>query len=242
MNENMTVTEPEDGIEENSMSVDGVEENSTPTPSDDASSNTEVDTLKAEYEGKLDKLNNDLNAMKSTFQRNEAQLKKDWAQRESQYKKEMEDLRLSTMDDDQRARYEKELTSNRAIELESRLAELEKERSEMEASLAAQKYFIAQGVKPEALVLDDGYDSLWASGMSALITELTALRQGSTTPPAKPEKKKAPPVVSGTDNTPYTGTTWEALTKKYGSEENVYNMIESGQLPASVLPGLGENK
>src|SRR5258706_11330542 len=59
----------------------------------------------------------DLNRMKSTFQRNEALREKDWAERERNYLQQIESSKLSGMDEDQRKAYEASSSARRVQEL-----------------------------------------------------------------------------------------------------------------------------
>lgn len=243
MNEETMVTDNPGEVDESTLTP-GVEgQPSTPsTTSDDAELN--IESIQADYEEKFSKLNQDLNAMKSTFQKRESQREREWQQRESQYKQQIEELRLSTMDDEQRKSYEATASARRAAELEQQLQQIEAERYEQEAINRAQNYFLSLDVPITALNLDEGYDALWASGLDYLTAELAEYRKSKQAPQTKQTAKtvSAPPVVT-TNNAPASsGMTWDALKKRLNvtDDEEIYRMFETGQLDPSLIPSPGK--
>jgi hypothetical protein len=144
------------------------------------------------------------------------------------------------MTEEDRARYERQLESEEFQSLQSRLAELEQEKAQQVATVNAFSFFTSQGVPAEKLNLAEGYDAVVSAGWQYLTEELARLRQAATNPqPPKPVEpaplKEAPPVVTD-KGIPASGTTWEALRAKYGTDEAVYRAVEEGRLPASVIP------
>lgn len=217
----------------NATPATGVEAEIVATPStqpSDAEKLAEIEVVRAKYE-------KDLNKMKSTFQSNEAKREQEWAARQAQYEQQMEQLKVSTMDEDQRKTYESTAAIRKLQDMENRLQEVENQKIEAQAMLNAQKWFADRGISLADLDTDNGYNALWESGMDKLTSELDQYRQQKTTktPSQKPEIK-APEVVTQGNTPAYTGTTWSALVKEHGSEEQVYRLIETGQLPVSVLP------
>jgi len=217
--------------------------NATPSQPLDAgntgNSNNEIEALRQQFE----RAQQDLNKMKSSFQRNEAKAQQEWQQRQSEYEREIERLRVSTMDENQRKEYEASAGTRRAQELEQQLAEYQNIATEAQSMLKAQQWFIAKGVPITELDLENGYDSLWNSGMEFITNDYERLRSSSLTPPsapapAAPQKPPvAPEVVTQTNTPAFSGNTWADLEKMYGSQENVYRLVETGQLDPSVIPG-----
>jgi uncharacterized coiled-coil protein SlyX len=208
----------------------GVSKVETPAPS---SNPVDVDALKAKYE-------KDLNAMKSTLQRQTAQVEKEWQSRYGELQREMHSIRMQGMTEEERARYERQLESEEFQSLQSRLAELENEKASQAATVNAFGFFINQGVPAEKLNLAEGYDAVVQSGWQYLTEELARLRTAAANPqpvkPIEPAPLKPAPSVITDKGIPASGTTWAALRAQYGSDEAVYRAVEEGRLPASVIP------
>jgi len=105
--------------------------------------------------------------------------------------------------------------------------------------LAANNYFLSNGVPANTLKNDDGYETLWNSGMDWITSEFERLRAAPVAPPTPPVAPKTPPVAPPVDTgtgVPSGGPTWEDLKKKYGSEERVYELIEQRRLSPDILP------
>ena len=177
--------------------------------------------------------------MKSSFQKRESQLTVEWEERESAYKAEAQKLKMSTMNDDDRQVYERNLAVERLAELEKKNADLLLVQKSQSAQQESLNYFLSQGISLDALTVDEGYDALIASGWKAISdekasmkSELEKLRQNP-----KPPKEDAPDVVTNLQGgQPTDGPTWTDLISKYGSMEQVYSLVESQQLPASIIP------
>ena len=197
----------------------------------DAGKLAEIEVVKAKYE-------KDLSAMKSSLQRNESQLRQEFASKQEQFEQELENLKVSNMDEDQRKQYEAGSSVRKLQQMEQKLYEVENEKIEKEAMLKAQNYFLQQGVPASVLNVDEGYDTMWNAGMEHLINELKTLRQTSslksTSTPIPPIT--APVVVTQSNTPANTGTNWNDLVKTYGTEEAVYRLVETGQLDVSVIP------
>lgn len=212
---------------------------STPTtPPADAES-AAMAARQAELENQVLKTTEDLNRIKSTFQRREAEQQREWADREKAYQIELERLRVSGMDEEQRKAYEASASSRRLQELEQQMNALQEQKAQTDAMLKAQNWFLTQGVPADRLNLDGGYEEMWNSGMEYLTSELHRLRTQppATSTPAQPRPaQQAPPVVTTTATPAYTGPTWADLVKTYGSEEEVYRLVETGRLDPKTIP------
>lgn len=222
-------------VEDTSTPAEGVTAEKEVTPDTklkDADSTSELEAIRQKYE-------TDISRMKSTFQRKEAEREKEFNRIQSQLDQEMERLRLASMDDDEREAYEQTSQYRKMQEMAERLEELESQNLEIESIAKAQAYFLANGVPASELVFDEGYEALWNSGMSYIMQEAKELREKlSKAPKSAPEKPpvNAPEVTTSTSTPAYTGTTWDELIKRYGSEEEVYRLIETQQLDPSILP------
>lgn len=210
----------------------GVEQSSTP-----AQPASDVEKLRQEYDLKLRSAQDDLNKLKSSLQKREAEITREYQQRQQQLEKEVQNARLSSMDEASREKYLAELKTEEYNRLQQQLQEAQQRNEESSEILNAMQFFVGQGVPAERLVVNQGYNALTASGWAYINEELTRLRAAASTQTSKPEKqrKTAPGVV--TDKaTPSKGTTWSELRTKYGSDEAVYQAIENGSLDPSILP------
>ena len=193
----------------------------------------DVAELKAKYE-------KDINQLKSSLQRQTAQVEQQWQSKYSDLQRQMHETRMASMTDDERARYERQLESEEFQGLQSRLTELENEKASQAATVNAFSFFLQQGVPADRLNLSEGYDAVVSTGWQYLTEELARLREAAANPqPVKPIEpaplKNAPSVITD-KGTPGSGTTWAALRAQYGTDEAVYRAVEEGRLPSSVIP------
>lgn len=233
MTEDTMVQGTTNGVVADATLASEVETNSTlTTPPSDAEQLSQIELVRQKYE-------KDISNIKSTFQRKEAEREKEINSKLQQYEAEVERLRVSTMDDDERAAYEQSAVYRRINELEQYLSQVTEEKVEIDSMLKAQQYFLAQGVPASSLVTGEGYDELWNSGMGWLTSDYQRLRNQTATAPKTPQRPPitAPEVVTSTNTPAYSGTSWPELIKQYGDEETVYRLVETGQLPATVIPG-----
>jgi hypothetical protein len=210
------------------LNQDGVPQG-TPEPQNQV----DVEKVKQEYEGKLSQAMQDLNNVKSSLQKRESQITREKDQQIEQLRKQMHEVRMSGMDDTQRKAYESQLINEEYEQTRQKLAEYERKTAEYQQMLDAQEFFLKKGVPADKIILNQGYETLVQSGWDWVTDELTRLRQPQQQQVAP--LKTAPSVVTD-KSTPSNGTTWAELRTLYGSDENVYRLIEQGQLDPSILP------
>jgi len=193
----------------------------------------DVDALRAKYEG-------DISQLKSTLQKREAQVTKEWQDRYTGLERKLHDTAMKSMTEDERARYERQLETEEFQSLQSKLAEIEGEKQLMASTVSAYSFFIQQGVPANLLNLSDGYDAVVSAGWQHLTSELAELRATKLNPqsqkPSEPAPLKTAPGVVTDKGVPATGTTWAALKAQFGSEEAVYRAVEEQRLDPSVIP------
>jgi hypothetical protein len=207
------------------------------TPSTTPTQAPEDATLK-EFKDRLERYERDINQQKSTFQKRENEIQQAAREREEQLRAELERARTADMDEDELKIYRQEQTVLRARELEETNQRLQAQLQEQAAFNQAYNWFLQNDVPAKDLVIDQGYDALFQSGWAFINAERQRLKQSPQAPaaPPSPAAPPAPAVVTTTSSVPVTGTSWADLEAKYGSRENVYRLVETGQLPASVLP------
>lgn len=218
----------------------------TPTPTDAETRLKDTETRLAEAQRIIDQREQDIRNIKSSLQRRESQLTNDFKARERDFQQQLDQIRMSSMDEDERAIYTQQLTERRLAEMQDENASIARERDQAQAMTNAYIYFTRLGVTPDKLVLDQGYEAMYQSGMEELEGMVQNLRTQtaapvapptSPTPPNPPAPPTAPPVVTTT--TPPAGSkpTWAELVAKYGSEEAVYSLVEQQRLPPDIIPG-----
>lgn len=193
----------------------------------------DVDALKAKYE-------QDISSLKSSLQKREAQVTKEWQDRYTGLERQLHETRMQSMTAEERERYERQLENEEFQSLQSKLAEIENEKALMANTVSAYGFFIQQGVPANLLNLSDGYDAVVNAGWQYLTKELADLRAAKSNPqpqkPVEPAPLKPAPGVVTDKGTPGSGTTWAALRAQYGTDEAVYRAVEEGRLDPSVIP------
>ena len=197
------------------------------TPQVDA----DVQALKAQ----LEKYELDIRKMKSTYDRKLNEADKTWQQKENELRRQAEEYRLASMDEEARGKYIADKERARLLELEEKASKATVIETDYQASLGAIQYFTGLGVPLSELVMDKGYDELFQSGFKFVTEEYKNLKSGTAKQsPALPPT--APPVATQSGSTPNLKPTWSDLVKQYGSVEAVYRGVESGRLSPDIIP------
>lgn len=185
----------------------------------------------------LQKYEQDIRNMKSTFQKRENELTRTWTEREQTLKSQLDEARLASMDEEARKTYLAQKEMSRFQELETKAQEAERIRGEYDASLKAIEYFTALGVPLSSLNLGNGYDALFNSGFEFVTREFkNRATAPATSNPVPPLPPVAPPVTTTTGTAPNLKPTWLDLEKTYGSREAVYRLVETGRLSPTIIP------
>jgi len=227
--EDLVQDEPKEPVVEEETTTPGSEEVSEEETPEETS--VDAEALMARYE-------RDLSQLKSSLQKRESKLTREWQEREAAYKRQLEELAVQNMDEDERKVYESKRAAREIEDLRARVREAEVQSEQAKASYAAIAFFMDKGVPLEELTIDDDYETLVQSGWDWIETELTRLRSSSKKPPKKKEelpKSEAPEVVT-TTGAPPKKPGWDELTKKYGSMEEVFRLVEQGDLPPTIIP------
>jgi hypothetical protein len=143
------------------------------------------------------------------------------------------------MDEATKEKYLSELAQEEQANIRQRNYELEQANSNLQASLSAQSFFLEKGVPVKELKLTGSYDDLVTSGWNYITSELARVKaelESKGTDKASEKKRKAAPEVDTSKNPTSGGSNWKSLIATYGSEENVYQLIEAGSLSPSILP------
>ncbi len=201
------------------------------------------DAPQKNWEAELQKREADLNRMKSTFQRQINDLNRKYESEKRWYEDELNKVKLSGLSDEERKEYESTLKFEEANRYKNEAEQYKMQVEEIQLSQNYAQFFTDMGIPSTALVRDQGLDGLVQSGwvgVKALISnmkkELETLKKAPGDQNPKEEASRLNQPMTSTPGTPYTGTTWDDLIKKYGSEEAVYTRVERGELPPSAIP------
>lgn len=152
---------PPDGLVESP----NVASTQNPTPSDAELKLQETLAL-------VEKLNKDVNNVKSTFQRREAQLSKQWEEERAQLFTELEQYKLSTLDEEGRKQYEEELRNQQLRQYEQELQKYKQKDAEWSQVQQAVEFFRTRGIDASTLPISEGYAAVFEAGMERVFSEL----------------------------------------------------------------------
>lgn len=204
--------------------------------------------------------------MQASLQRNAAEQAAEYEQRMSQLESELHAARTATMNDQERVAYERDLYAQRAQMLENNYRQAQQRITDWEQASQAREAFRQLGIDPTKLpmgtvdqVLQSGwvaiaermaeYDSKLKEYQSApRLVENTATQGTNTSPHTTTAPGPvSPPSTAAAQGTPAGGRTWgdafqtatQILGRTIDNEEDLIQAVEGGQLPPSILPGLG---
>lgn len=186
----------------------------------------QLSDLRAKYE-------RDIAGLKSSLQKQQAELQRNWESEREQYEEQLIRLKTASMDDDERTAFERSLLEERLEKERQRRAELEARLQEQQAAQSWATWFVENGV-PLAELDTTSYQSVFETGMNKL-AEMAQNAQRQTAAPSSPPAPKAPKVAVDT-GTVSSGPTWSELVDRYGSQENVYRAVEQGWLDPTIIP------
>lgn len=197
-------------------------------------------TPQPDFAETLKKYQNDINKMKSAFQRKETELLKE----KSVLEQKLDSLLQSTMDEKDREKYQFEKMQEKVNQLQAERDQMAQEREQMAQFIQWKGFFAEAGLKDSDLDLTNGLAGLTTSGLNAMKNRIKALEtQGSTSVKQSTPKKvaKKPPEVAQTASgkVPTIGTLDDAINHfAKGDQERFWRMAETGN--ASVLKVLNE--
>lgn len=219
-----------------------VSENDAETQGETASDevNGEV-TPQPDFSETLKKYQNDINKMKSSFQKRETELRNE----KSVLEQKLDSLLTSTMDDKDRQKYEFDKMQEKVKTLQAERDQMAQQAQQMTQFIQWKTFFDESGVEPSKLDLQNGLESLTQSGLAAMRDKIKTLEskvQGGASKPAPTQKSaKNPPEVaqSTTGKVPTLGSLDQAIEHfAKGDEEKFWRMAETGN--QSVLKVLNE--
>lgn len=199
----------------------------------------DAEALKREYAEQMSKLEKDIRQVKSTFQSREAQLRREAQQREAELKAQLEQVQVSTMDEETRKIYEGQMAQQRIRELEEQLDGAQSAFETYRATQDAIAHFKRLGVPDDELITDGTFDDLLQSGWDWVSNRMVQMKSAPVAPvvPQPAPLPTAPKVdTGGTTTPPSTKPTWADVKQRYGSLENFFQKFAEGRIPQDQVP------
>lgn len=211
-------------------------------PVSDAGSDVKV----TELEKTLKAREQDINKLKSTYDRQMAQAKKQFEEQQKQLQEELRKVKMSGMSDEQKQQFERQLELEQAQQWREEAQRLQREKQEFEIMNNYAQYFQENGVPRENLVFDSGVDALVQSGWEGIQKEMTNLKtkvseyekkltQGTVLDqgqqqqtPEQPAQQRSP--ITDTPSPTNKSWTWAEIEKHYGSIDAYFNKVERGEI------------
>lgn len=181
----------------------------------------------------------DLNQMKSTFQRQQAQAERQWREREAQYQRQLDEARLAGLDETQRDQYVRQRERQELENLRQQNLQFQAYVEDVALANEWANYFVQEyGIDRTKFDFSRGSAGVSESGWAAVKERFGELRQQGNSQPATPARQPlpAPSVVTQQSGAPQAST-WAALRAKYNvDDEGLYRMVEQGLLPHDIIP------
>ena len=213
----------------------------TTQPLPDAGSDNKLEVL----EKTLQAREQDINKLKSTYDKQMAQTKKQFEEQQRQLEEELRKVKMSGMTDEQKTQFERQLELEQAQQWREEALRLKREKEEAEISANYAQYFIENGVPKEKLITNAGVDALVQSGWEGITHELnslktkvseyekkltqgTVLEQPQANQPQQPIQQRSP--ITDTPSPTSRSWTWTDVIDKYGSVDEYFNKVERQEI------------
>ncbi len=249
-----------DGVPSGTPIPGGVETTApVAVPATPVQPSTDAEDWRSKYEELHTQFTRDISQQKSTFQSQISRIENERQQERKNLEQELHKLRTASMDEPDRLKYENQLYSQKLSEYETQVGQYKQQVEDAQGFGSAIGAFAKLGIPVDRLDLDHGPDALAESGWRAVADRMAYLQSiavGRAPAPVTPNPVQAarpvprpgevtPPQVVSAPGSTTTGRTWgevtAQLTKEWGrpvTESDVYDAVEAGQLPHTIIPGL----
>lgn len=216
--------------------------NVTPTqPLPDAGS----DKLK-ELEAIAKAREEDIKKLKSTYDKQLAQTKKQFEEEQRRLQEEIQKAKLATMTDEQKAQFERQLELEQAQQWKEKALQYERQMQEFEIRNNYAQYFQDMGVPKEKLNLNGDINALVQSGWEGVQDQMTQMKQKlaqyekpqqspATTVQQQPEPQERSPLTNQI-NSGTPKVTWADIQKQYPNMEEFFTKLERGEINPGSIP------
>lgn len=199
-----------------------------------------------ELEAKIQAREQDINKLKSTYDKQLAQTKKQFEEEQRKLQEEIQKAKLSTMTDEQKKTFERQLELEQAQQWKEKAMQYEQQMKDLEIRNNYTQYFTEQmGVPKDKLNLDGDINALVQSGWEGVQNKVKELEglvqtlkqpqppQDTTIPQPEPQQRSplTQPINSGAPK-----ITWSDIAKQYPNQEEFFRKLEQGDLNPGVIP------
>jgi len=188
----------------------------------------------------VQKYEDDIRKLKSTFDKREAENRKAQEQREAELVRKLRELEMKGMDETERKKYEATHKEEEFARLATENQLYQQKLGELSQARMYEKFFIENGVPASELVTDQGVEALAESGWRGISNLVKTLKdENSKLKTTKPttDLPKPPNTLNHSSQNPSKKPSHKELADKYahGDVDRLYSMIEKGTLPPSIL-------
>jgi hypothetical protein len=227
----ITGTQVGDGVTPVTPEAGGVEVSAgTQTEAMPTTETSDVD-WKARFEELSAKTNKDINAMKSSLQR---QAEQDKRALKTEYEKQLAETRMSTMDDKQKKQYMEQVEKQQQQQMAQQLQEYRHMAEEQQSITQTFTWLLQQGIPADKLDVSQGLNGLSDGGWNYIIDENKRLRNELARLQGQPvtttgQKPTPPPTAQHQTGAPKGKMTLAEFAKAYGGGnlEAAYEHMES---------------
>ncbi len=201
------------------------------------------EVVKKQIAEAVQKYEEDIRKLKSTYDRRDAQRQQDFAKREEEFNRKLRELEVRGMDEETRKKYEAEHKDAELQRLAQEKQQYQQQLQDIQTARNYEKFFLESGVPASKLVLDQGLEALAESGWNTLREMVGTLREeneklkkGGTVSNDDRNLPEPPPTLNHNNQNP-TKLSISDAAKRYagGDEDRLYSMIEKGTVSPSVL-------
>lgn len=201
------------------------------------------EVVKKQIAEAVQKYEDDIRKLKSTYDRRDAQRQQDFAKREEDFNRKLRELEVRGMDEETRKKYESEHRDDEFQRVVKEKQQYEQQLRDIQQAQSYEKFFLESGVPANKLVLDQGLEVLAESGWNALREMVGTLREeneklkkGASVSNDGRNLPEPPQTLTHNNQNPSQMSISEAA-KRYagGDEDRLYSMIEKGTISSSIL-------
>lgn len=204
------------------------------------------DKLK-ELEAKIQAREQDINKLKSTYDKQLAQTKKQFEEEQRKLQEEIQKAKLATMTDEQKLQFERQLELEQAQQWKEKALQYEQQMKEFEIRNNYTQYFVEQmGVPKEKLNLDGDINALVQSGWEGVQNKVKELQnkiseyeskqtQGTASQQSQPEVPDRSPLTSQI-NSGAPKIAWADIEKRYPNLEEYFSKLERQEIDPGTIP------
>ena len=200
--------------------------------------------LQEAFEAEKAKREKDVASVKSAYQRQLNEREASFKKLQEEYQKTVDELTMRGLDEDGKKQYAQEVERRRSSESQQEAELLRQQIAELQQMTNYTEAFVSMGVKREDLITNQGIDLLVQSGWDAVNKTMKELREQVSNKPSPEADPKIPapetpaPEVVVPGGGVASGLGLTELAEKYsgGNVDELFHLVETGQLPSSILP------